>query len=234
MAIHDMGSTAGHKQPHRNAVDTNPSPFEGYDEKIAASDLRTYRKKGPRPWSRTLIDALKAEGVEGATLLDIGGGIGVIQHELIAAGATRAISVEASAAYLAAALEESDRRGHTGRATYRHGDFVDLAESITPADIVTLDRVLNVYPEWERLASLSAERARRLFGVVVPRDTRFVRLVIVAMNLVLRLQGHRVRAAVIPIDAIDRVARQAGLSPYFSRAVGPAWQVLLYRRDDQA
>ncbi len=167
--------------------------------------------------------------MEGATLLDIGGGIGVIQHELT----TRAISVEASAAYLAAALEESDRRGHTGRATYQHGDFVDLAESITPADIVTLDRVLNVYPEWERLASLSAERARRLFGVVVPRDTRFVRLVIVAMNLVLRLQGHRVRAAVIPIDAIDRVARQAGLSPYFSRTVGPAWQVLLYRRDDQ-
>ena len=99
-------------------------------------------------------------------------------------------------------------------------------------DIVTLDRVLNVYPEWERLASLSAERARRLYGVVVPRDTRFVRLVIVAMNLILRLQGHRVRAAVIPVDELDRVIRQAGLNRCFSRAVGPAWQVLLYRRDD--
>lgn len=68
---------------------------------------------------------------------------------------------------------------------------------------------------------------------MVPRDTRFVRLVIAAMNLVLRLQGHRVRAAVIPVDELDRIVRQTGLSPCFSRAVGPAWQVLLYRRDDQ-
>lgn len=232
MTIHDTGSTAGHPQPHFGAVDTNPSPFEWYDKKTAASDLQTYRKQGPRPWSRALIDALEAEGVEGTTLLDIGGGIGALQHELIAAGATRAIGVEASAAYLAAAREESDRRGHTGRVTYLHGDFVDLAETINPADIVTLDRVLNVYPEWERLASLSAGHARRLYGVVVPRDTRFVRLVIVAMNLILRLQGHRVRAAVIPVDELDRVVRQAGLNRWFSRAVGPAWQVLLYRRDD--
>jgi len=233
MTIHDTGSTAGHTQAQHGAVDTNPSPFEWYDQKTATSDLQTYRKQGPRPWTRALIDALEVEGVDGATLLDIGGGIGAVQHELLAAGATRAISVEASAAYLAAAREESDRRGHTGRATYHHGDYVDLAESITPADIVTLDRVLNVYPEWERLASLSAERARRLYGVVVPRDTRFVRVVIAAMNVVLRLQGHRVRAAVIPVDELDRVVRQAGLNRCFSRAVGPAWQVLLYRRDDQ-
>ena len=107
-------------------------------------------------WTRTLIEALKAEGVEGATLLDIGGGIGVIQHELLAAGAASAISVDASSAYLDAAREESDRRGLRGRVTYRHGDFVELAESVPPADIVTLERVLNVYPDWVRLAGVSA------------------------------------------------------------------------------
>jgi magnesium-protoporphyrin O-methyltransferase len=209
---------------------TITSPFEAYNEKIAASDLRRYRKNGPRPWARTLIEALKAEGVEGATLLDIGGGIGVIQNELLAAGADRTMSVEASSAYLDAAREESDRRGHSGRVTYRHGDFVELAESIPPADIVTLERVLNVYPDWERLAGLSAARARRLYGVVFPRDTRFVRLVIFGINLVLRLQRKRVRATVIPVDAIERVARENGLSPHFSATVGPAWQVAVYRR----
>jgi hypothetical protein len=96
---------------------------------------------------------------------------------------------------------------------------------------VTLDRVLNVYPDWERLASLSAERARRLYGVVIPRDTRFVRLVITAINLVLRLRRQRVRAAVIPIGELERVLRQRGLSRRFSATVGPAWQVVLYRRD---
>jgi magnesium-protoporphyrin O-methyltransferase len=178
-----------------------------------------------------VIDALKAEGVEGATLLDIGGGIGTIHHELLAVGAARATSVEASSGYLAAAREESDRRGHAGRVTFQHGDFVELAGSIPPADIVTLERVLNVYPDWERLASLSAERARRLYCVVIPRDTRFVRLVIFVINLVLRLRRQRLRAAVVPMGRLEQVLRQAGLSPCLSRPVGPAWHVLLYRRD---
>ena len=169
--------------------------------------------------------------MEGATLLDIGGGIGVIQHELLDAGAASATSVEASSAYLSAARSESDRRGLTDRVTYHHGDFVDLAESIQPADVVTLDRVLNVYPDWERLASLSAEHARRLYGVVIPRDTRFVRLVISAINLVQRLRRQRVRAAVVPIDELERILRQRGFSRRFSTTVGPAWQVVLYRRD---
>jgi len=57
-----------------------------YNQRLAASDLRKYREQGPIPSTRALIEALKAEGVEGATLLDIGGGIGAIQHELLDAG----------------------------------------------------------------------------------------------------------------------------------------------------
>lgn len=201
-----------------------------YNEKLAASELRTYRKKGPRASTRILIGALKAEGVEGATLLDIGGGVGVIQHELLAAGVAHAMSIDASAAYLAAAREESDRRGHGDLVTYQHGDFVELAGSVRPADIVTLDRVINVYPDWERLIEFSAARAQRLYGLVYPRDTRFVRLVIVAMSLVLRLLRKPVRASVHPVDAIERVVREDGLSPHFTRSVGAAWQVAVYRR----
>jgi tRNA A58 N-methylase Trm61 len=70
--------------------------------------------------------------VSSAPLFDIGGGIGAIQHELLAAGAAHATSVDASAAYLEAAREESIRHGLGDRVTYRHGDFVELAESIPP------------------------------------------------------------------------------------------------------
>jgi SAM-dependent methyltransferase len=201
-----------------------------YNEKRAASQLRKYRERGPIASTQMLIDALKTEGIEGATLLDIGGGIGAIQHELLAAGAAHATSVDASAAYLEAAREESIRRGLGDRVTYRHGDFVELAESIPPADIVTLDRVINVYPDWERLAELSAARAQRLYGLVYPRDTPVVRLVIFAMNLILRLRRKGVRASIRPVDTVERLARENGLSPHFSASVGPAWQVAVYRR----
>ena len=197
---------------------------------MAAADLTKYRAKGPPPWARTLIDAIKAEGVDGATLLDIGGGIGVIQHELPASGAALATNVEASSAYLSAARGESERRGLVDRVTFHRGDFVDLAESIQSADVVTLDRVLNVYPDWERLASLSAVRATRLYGVVIPRDTLFVRFVIGGINVAQQLRRKRVRAAIVPIDALERTLRARGLHRCFSENVGPAWLVLLYRR----
>jgi len=70
---------------------TTTDDFGGlYDERRAAADLKRYRENGPRPWTAALIESLKAEGVAGATLLDIGGGIGVIDHELLAAGAASA------------------------------------------------------------------------------------------------------------------------------------------------
>jgi 2-polyprenyl-3-methyl-5-hydroxy-6-metoxy-1,4-benzoquinol methylase len=231
MAIDDTTKSAGPTHPNGGVSNTLPSPFEAYDEKVAAADLSRYRKDGPRPWARALIEAIQAEGVVGATLLDIGGGIGVIQYELLDSGAARATSVEASSASVSAARSERDRRGLTDRVTYRNGDFVDLADSIEHADVVTLDRVLNVYPDWERLASLSADHARRLYGVVIPRDTRFVRLVIIAINLIMRLRRQRVRAAVVPIDELERILHQRGLSRCFSATIGPAWQVALYRRN---
>jgi 2-polyprenyl-3-methyl-5-hydroxy-6-metoxy-1,4-benzoquinol methylase len=201
-----------------------------YDEKRAASELRKYREKGPIPSTQALIEALKAEGIEGMTLLDIGGGIGVIQHELLDAGVTHATSVDASAAYLDAAREEGRRRGHDGRVTYVHGDVVDLADSILPADIVTVDRVVNVYPSWEGVAGLAAAHAQRLLGLVYPRDTRMTRLVVSAMNLKLSLQNKPVRAAIRPGDAVERIARENGLAPHVALDIGPAWHIAIFRR----
>src|SRR5918996_448755 len=150
---------------------------EFYNARKAASELRSYREKGPIASTRTLIDAVKTEGVAGATVIDIGGGIGAIQHELLAAGAAHVTSIDASDAYIQSARDESERRSLTGRVTYYHGDFGELAETIPPADIVTLDRVINVYPEWKQLIRISAARARRLYGLVYPRDTLPVRMV---------------------------------------------------------
>ena len=75
------------------------------------------------------------------TLLDIGGGIGAIQHELLDAGVTRATCVDASAPFLDAARQEGASRGHDGRVTYMHGDFVDLADTWRASTRVTRARV---------------------------------------------------------------------------------------------
>ena len=136
-------------------------------------------------------------------------------------------SIDASDAYIRTAREESDRRGLTPRVTYYHGDFLELAETIPPADIVTLDRVINVYPDWRRLIQVSAARARRLYGLVYPRNTLPVRLIVSLMNLL--VWRGRVHASVRSPELIDKLASEAGIVRYLSKTTGP-WEVALYRR----
>jgi hypothetical protein len=90
-----------------------------------------------------------------------------------------------------------------------------------------LDRVVNVYPDWQRLIRLSAERGRRLYGLVYPRDTPFVRAAIFALT---SYCADRSTPRSHHDDAIEAVLRESGLSPQFSMSVGPVWQVAVYRR----
>jgi len=202
-----------------------------YDARKAAAELRAYQTRGLTPWAAVLTDRLKADGAGGASVLDIGGGIGSIHHELLEAGAASAVGIDASKAYLAAARGESERQGHGDRVSYRHGDFIQLAPSVSPADFVILERVLNVSREWEQIASLAAERTRRRLGVVIPRDTPFVRAVIGVINLALRRRGSPVRSAVVSLDALDRVTATHGLRRRSVDKAGAAWQAVIYGPD---
>lgn len=200
-----------------------------FDERTARRDLRRYRRKGPLTTTRILLDALKREGVRGATLLDIGGGVGAISNELLRAGASGATVVDASPAYLQSAQEEAARQQHRDRIEYHQGDFVEVAPLIEAADIVTLDRVICCYDEMEALVSASARRAQRLYGLVYPRETWWNRLGVSLANIACRVGDTPFRVFVHPPDAVDRIIREAGLTRCFYRTT-PIWQVVVYAR----
>ncbi len=200
-----------------------------FNRKSVAKDLKQYRKKGPDKTTRILIDALKAEGIEGTTLLDIGGGIGAIQHELLKAGASEAINVEASMAYIEAATEEAEKQGHGDRVRHCHGDFVNLARDTPQADIVTLDRVICCYHDMQALVGLSSALAGRLYGVVYPRDTLWVKIENAVSNFSYWIRRNPFRLFVHPTVAVDKVIRDNGLERRFYREVG-SWQVVVYAR----
>ena len=200
-----------------------------FDERTARKDLKRYRRRGPLRTTRILLDALKAEGVAGATLLDIGGGVGAISNELLDAGAAGATVVDASPAYLGAAEAEAERQGHRDRIEYHHGDFVEVAPRIESADIVTLDRVICCYDDMEALVSATASKARHLYGVVYPRDTWWDRLGVSIVNLACRLRRSPFRVFVHSPEAVDRLIRSQGFTRHFYRTT-PIWQVIVYAR----
>jgi len=202
---------------------------EMFDDAQAAKNLKSFRADGPDPTTRALLDMLRAGGVQDATLLDIGGGVGAIHHELLDAGAQRAIHVDASAAYIRAARDEAARRGHADRVEFLHGDFVDLAERVPPADVVTLDRVICCYPDMPALVEASAARARRLYGAVFPRDRWFLRLAFPFMNLFKQLTGSGFRVFLHAPADIDTELRRQGLERR-SYAQTFVWAVAVYSR----
>ena len=153
-----------------------------FGEGDARSGLRQYQRRGPTGQTRELLKAVRTRDLRGATLLDIGGGIGAIHHELLENGVTRATHVDASSAYLHAAEGEAARRGHAGRVQFIQADFTDVASNLPPADIVTLDRVVCCYPDFRSLLTAAASRSQQILALTYPRETWYVRLVISVMD----------------------------------------------------
>lgn len=192
-------------------------------------ELTEYRRRGAASATCLLIEMLQAESLEGMTLLDIGGGIGAIEHALMPIGVSHTLDVDASAAYLAAAREEAEQRGLAERIHFVHGSFVELASTIPPADLVTLDRVICCFHDMPALVSLSAARAQKLYGVVIPRDSWYQRLFNQVGNVLLAIAHLPIHFYVYRADAIDAVVRAQGLERWVSGRVD-GWQVVIYVR----
>lgn len=203
---------------------------EKFDREYVAKKLERYRRKGPKNTTLQLIEALRTAGVDGMLLLDIGGGVGDIQHQLIQLGVRRAVNNEASTAYLEACQAEAERQGHTDRIQHVHGNFVDVAQDLPAADIVTLDRVICCFDDMERLVSLSAQKATRLYGVVYPQDTWWVKLYVwLYHNLRNWLRRNPMRNYVHPTKAVEAVIQRNGLRRTYLKEMG-GWQVAVFAR----
>ena len=200
-----------------------------FNRRNADRDRDRYRRNGPDRTTRMLLDLLAPYRSAGSTVLDIGGGIGVIDQELLRAGAGHAVLVDGSPASLDVARQEAGRLNLLDRIEFVEGDFVRRAAAIDPADIVTLDRVVCCYPDAVGLVGLSAARARTAFGLVLPRDRRLVRIAIRLENLWFRLRRTAYRAYVHPTDRVDAIAAANGLHPVQERH-SAYWRVVVYDR----
>lgn len=217
------------------ATVTEPGPgccrprYAVFDDRTVADELSVYRRKGPDAQSRELVTILQREGLQGATAVDIGAGIGAIGHALVAAGVSQLTDVDGSPAYLAAARDEATRLGTADRWRFMEGDYVTLADDIGPAEVVTLGRVLCCYEDWRGLVEASTPRTGRLYGVVYPVSRWWIRAAVTLVNTVSGLFSQRSRLYVHPDRLVDAAIRAAGFEPIHLRK-GILWQTAVYRR----
>ena len=148
---------------------------------------------------------------------------------MLKAGVKTTLTVEASAAYIEAAKAEAERQGRADRMSHRHGNFVDLAADIPPADIVTLDRVICCYSDMPALVGLSAARARELYGVVYPRDTWWMKIGLAVANMFFRVRRTPFRSFWYATPEVEAVVSRHGLKRRFYGQT-LVWQVAVYAR----
>ena len=186
---------------------------DGYDEvfdrRFARRVSRRYRRRGLSRSSRAIVNFLTERGVEDATVLEIGGGIGEIQVELLRRGAARVTNLEISANYEEEAAQLLERYGMQGRVDRRFVDVAQQPDEVEPADIVVLHRVVCCYPDHERLLGAAADKANRLLVFSHPPRNAVTRAVIWLENQGRKRKGEAFRSFVHPPADMHAVLTRA-------------------------
>ena len=199
-----------------------------FSRKFAERDARNFRAHGVRGSSRALVEL--AGDVHDASILDIGGGIGAIGLELLAAGAEHATTVELSGGYDEAASELAAERGVANRVVRRVADIVDDAGAVEPHDVVVMHRVVCCYPDVDALMGAAADLTKRRLVLTYPQERRWIGAGLAAMNLFLRLRRCGFRTFLHPVERILGAAEQHGLGLEGRVKHGLLWESASLRR----
>lgn len=145
-------------------------------------------------------------------------------------GPVQTTAVDASRPYLDLLRQAAAERGYDARHRRIEGDFTPVADSVEPATIVTLDKVICCYPDMITLVRASPRKATVLYGIVIPRDAAWVRATVGLVNwFVRRVLRWQFRAFAHSHRKIDRLCAEEGLDLDRDDS-GLFWCVRLYRR----
>jgi len=130
---------------------------------------RHYRKRGLGKVQQQLVSAIKEAGIEGASLLEIGCGVGYLHQSLLNDGAAKATGVDLSGKMLSEARMLAAEQSLSDRTDYVLGDFVTMAEDVPGADVTILDKVVCCYPDAKTLVDRSLDKTRKVYALTYPR-----------------------------------------------------------------
>jgi DNA-binding transcriptional LysR family regulator len=170
-----------------------------------------YRKRGLDKTAARIVAYLVDRGVDGASVLEIGGGVGDIQLELLGQGASRTTTLELVDAYDTDATELAETAGMRGRMTRRQVDIAATPDEVEAHDIFVMHRVVCCYPDYARLLTAAADHAKRLLVFSHPPRNWLTRTFTRLQNIGFRLIGKSFQIFAHPPAAMVAVAEGRGM-----------------------
>ncbi len=190
-------------------------------ESHARDDMESYLRRGLGGLETEMLAALPHSlTLDGARVLEIGGGVGAIQAELLKRGAATGEVVELVAGYAPFAELLAREIGLADRSTFRVNDLVADPAAVAPADIVVMNRVVCCSADGPELTAVAAGLARSVLLMSFPRSNLLTKTVAAAQRAVYRLLGRKYRAYAWPKERLVGAAERKGLAPF---AVGGDW-----------
>ena len=200
-----------------------------FGARFARRAAARYRKRGLDRTASRMVAFLERRGLDGATILEVGGGVGEIHLELLKRGAVRAVALELSEAYEEEAERLQHEAGVDGRVERRRHDLAADPAAVEAADVVVLHRVVCCYPDYERLLGAVADHARAAVVFSYPPRNAPSRLFVSAQNLLFRLLRKEFRVFTHPPSRMLAVLGDRGLRRTFEHH-GLVWQVAALER----
>lgn len=177
---------------------------------FAKSYRRRFARKGFEPSQQQLIKGITQASYRDKTLLEIGCGVGHLHQSLVEQGSLFAVGIELASEMIIEATDWAKQRGISEKTKYIEGDFIDIAETIEPADIVIMDKVVCCYPDAESLIHRSLEKCTESFALTYPRKTWYTKSGVQFFAFLMKLLGSNFRPYVHDPVLIERWITEQG------------------------
>ena len=203
---------------------------EIFDSAQAESDMESYLDGGLTALEERMLADLPAyASTPESRVLEIGGGVGALQAELLRAGAGTGEVVELLGVYAPFAKRLAERLGLHSRSTFRVHDLLEDPSAVEPADVVLLNRVVCCSPEGPSLTAAAARLTRGCLALVFPRANVFTRALAAVERALARLLRRKFMIFVWSVEQLQAAAASAGLAPVASGG-SLAWRYLVFAR----
>jgi phospholipid N-methyltransferase len=191
--------------PHSNSANRFFSFF-------ASRYRRRFEKKGFEPSQKQLLEGLQQAGYRDAKVLEIGSGVGHLHQTLLEQGAASAVGIDLASRMVDEAQHWAEERKLAGRTDYLEGDFMEIHEILSGADVTVLDKVVCCYPDADGLVHASLKKTNRVYALTYPRNRWYIRTMMGISAFMLKLVRSDFRPYVHDPEVIEKWITETGFS----------------------
>lgn len=176
---------------------------------------KRFEKKGFEPSQKQLMEGLEKAGYQGSKILEIGSGVGHLHQTLLEQGAKSAVGIDLAPKMIDEARRWAQDRGLADRTEYILGDFMEISESLSDADVTVLDKVVCCYPDADGLVHATLAKTNRVYCLTYPRDRWYVRAMMGVIALGMKILRSDFRPYVHDPELIEKWITEAGFSKQY-------------------